>query len=192
MIKNFFSIVIVAVFVVLVVVVIGCQQEKGEAGLQGDSTLRSLPPDVVSDLSLLDQMRSQIEALPAQSAQDRMGQAQAAVRTLEDSVPLRALFDKEGETWIGRIVVVWLHHIRFDNPTPPVYSWEVSEYSKMLERLVFGKASLEEAVDAVHLLRITRWFVADKRGQAKKFDDMFDATNVLERHLVIYMTRKPL
>ena len=190
MVKKFFR--IAAVFVVVIVVTIGCQQEKGEVGLQGDSTLRSLPPDVVSDLSLLDQMKSQTVALSEIGSQDRMGQARAVVRTLEDSVPLRALFDKEGETWIGRIVVVWLHHIRFDHPTPPVYSWEVSEYSKMLERLIFGKASLEEAVDAVCLLRITRWFVADKRGQAKKFDDIFDATNVLERHLVIYMTRKSL
>lgn len=188
MLKNLFS--IVPVFMVAVVAIIGCQQEKGEAGLQADSVLRSLP-DVASDFSLADLMRSQIEALPEQGVQDRMERAQSAVKTLEYSVPLRALFAKEVETWLDRMVVMWLYHHRFDYPTPLIYSDAVVGYSNLLEKLISGEASLEESTNAVCLLRVVRWYVADKRGQAR-FDDLFDAANTLEARLVIYMVRKSL
>ena len=187
MFKNFFSIVVA--FVVVVAVIIGCQQEKGEVGSQEDTPP---PVDAAPDLSLFDQMKSQIEGLPERGMQDRMEQAQSAVKTLEDSVPLRDLLVKESDRdgWLERIITVGFHYHSSDHPPFPEYAERVAEYASLLERLTSGEASLEESTDAVSLLRIMRWYVADTfvRTQGeKRFDDLFDAANTLEASLVSYM-----
>ena len=202
MVKIFFR--IAAVFVVVVLAVaLGCQQEKDEARLQegGSSTPVDVqtPTDAAPGTSLLDQMRSQIDALPEQGMQDKMEQARSAVKTLEEAVPLRDLLVKESDRddWLKRIITVGMHYHSsdhhssdHDHPPLPEYSEKVAEYAGLLERLTSGEASLEESTDAVSLLRITRWYVSDVfiRTQGKKrFDDLFDAANILEEALVGYI-----